>query len=475
MNLRVEKLVHKGMEMLPITSLQNLDPLIEDSYFQRIEFTWSSWEENELEVNGNSYKHLWDYAAFANRISSDLPIFESDKVLFLGYGISDSQYDDYGKAFVEDKVLLIYDGEPVNKQGISKITGSTELSEWSTDPLKKMQLAYEKGVKLVIIIDNSLAKSLESNRRRMMRRSLDMQTPGQNPAPTCPHIYVSAEVAKDIIGKKVEKVIKTREKAQLKGKSKRFKINTILKTSLLRSEIKVESSNLLGMIEGTDPDLKDEFVIVTAHYDHLGMRADDIYNGADDNGSGTSTVLDIAEAFAMAKSFELGPRRSVIFMLVTGEEKGLLGSRFYVNNPVIPLEQTIVNVNVDMIGRVDEKHADQPNYVYVIGSNRMSTELHDINEQMNEQFTGLELDYTYNAKDDPNRFYYRSDHFNFARNGVPAIFYFSGVHEDYHKPGDTPDKIMYDKTAKIGRLIFHTAWELSNRDKRIEIDVQAQP
>jgi Zn-dependent M28 family amino/carboxypeptidase len=212
-------------------------------------------------------------------------------------------------------------------------------------------------------------------------------------------------------------------------------------------------------------------IVVTGHYDHLGMRGDDIFNGADDNGSGTSTVLDIAEAFAAARDQGQGPRRSILFMLVTGEEKGLLGSRYYVEHPVFPLEQTVANVNVDMIGRVDEAHADNPNYVYVIGADRLSTELHEINEAANARYTELELDYTFNAEDDPNQYYYRSDHYNFAERGIPAIFYFSGVHEDYHRPGDTADKIMYDKTATIGRLIFHTISELANRDERIVVDV----
>ena len=150
--------------------------------------------------------------------------------------------------------------------------------------------------------------------------------------------------------------------------------------------------------------------------------------------------------------------------------KGLLGSQYYSEHPVFPLANTVANVNIDMIGRTDTLHK-QPNYTYVIGSDRLSTELHAINEAVNEQYTKLELDYTYNRDDDPNRFYYRSDHYNFAKNGIPAIFYFSGVHEDYHRPSDTPDKLMYDKAETIARLAFHTTWELANRKDRIKVDV----
>ena len=161
-------------------------------------------------------------------------------------------------------------------------------------------------------------------------------------------------------------------------------------------------NNVLGYIEGSDPKLKDEVVVVTAHYDHLGKRGDDVYNGADDNGSGTSTVLEVTQALVEAKKQGQGPRRSILCMLVTGEEKGLLGSQFYAEHPIFPIEKTVANVNVDMVGRVDKKYKDNPNYVYVIGSDRLSTELHDINENVNNKYTNLVLDYTYNEDDDPN-------------------------------------------------------------------------
>ena len=214
--------------------------------------------------------------------------------------------------------------------------------------------------------------------------------------------------------------------------------------------------------------------MITAHFDHLGKHGDDIFNGANDNGSGTSTVLDIAQAFALAKQKGVGPRRSVLCMLVTGEEKGLLGSEYYAENPVFPLENTVVNVNVDMVGRVDKKHEGNPDYIYVIGSDRLSTDLHRINEEANARTMKLELDYTYNAKDDPNRYYQRSDHYNFAERGVPAIFYFNGSHEDYHRPSDTIEKIDFEAMAKIGKLVFYTSWELANRDERIRVDVQGE-
>tara|TARA_Y100000385_G_scaffold136626_1_gene141956 strand:+ start:937 stop:1977 length:1041 start_codon:yes stop_codon:yes gene_type:complete len=230
----------------------------------------------------------------------------------------------------------------------------------------------------------------------------------------------------------------------------------------------IKGDNIIGFIEGSD--LKDEIVVITAHYDHLGIKDSLIYNGADDNGSGTVAIMEIAQAFMLAKKEGYGPRRSVLIMPVSGEEKGLLGSKYYTDNPVYPLENTIANLNVDMIGRIDEYH-DNPDYIYLIGSDRLSTELHQISEEVNDKYINLELDYKYNDKDDPNRYYYRSDHYNFAKNNIPVIFYFNGVHADYHKESDTIEKIHFPKIEKISRYIFLTAWELANRNERIKLNV----
>lgn len=230
----------------------------------------------------------------------------------------------------------------------------------------------------------------------------------------------------------------------------------------------LHGENILGYVEGGD--LKDQLVLVTAHYDHIGKDGKEVYNGADDDGSGTVAVLELARAFARAKSEGHGPRRSMLFMTVSGEEKGLLGSQWYSEHPVFPLSSTVADLNIDMIGRVDSAHMAADHYVYVIGSDRLSTELHRINEAANARYTHLDLDYTYNAESDPNRYYYRSDHYNFARFGVPVIFYFNGVHADYHQPTDEVDKIRFDLLLQRARLVFYTAWELADRDQRIVVD-----
>jgi hypothetical protein len=235
---------------------------------------------------------------------------------------------------------------------------------------------------------------------------------------------------------------------------------------IFKSNQTIRGENVLGYIEGSD--LKDELLIITAHYDHLGKHDSLIFNGADDDASGVSAALEIAEAFILAKKAGHGPRRSILIMPVSGEEKGLLGSRYYTDNPIYPLENTVANLNIDMIGRLDDWH-DNGNYVYLIGSDRLSYDLHNLNEKINDEYIEIDLDYRFNDKDDPNRYYYRSDHYNFAKNDIPVIFYFNGVHEDYHKPSDTIEKIDFDKINTITRLIFLTAWEIANRDERIKL------
>jgi Zn-dependent M28 family amino/carboxypeptidase len=231
----------------------------------------------------------------------------------------------------------------------------------------------------------------------------------------------------------------------------------------------VATENVAAIITGSEK--PDEYIIITSHLDHIGNHDGEINNGADDDGSGTVAMLEIAEAFKAAFDDGKGPKRSILFLHVSAEEKGLLGSKYYVENPLYPLKNTVANLNIDMIGRTDPKRIDKdPNYIYLIGADRLSQDLHNISEEANNKFTKLKLDYTFNALNDPNRFYYRSDHYNFAKNNIPIIFYFNGTHEDYHRPSDTVDKINYQLLRKRSRLIFYTLWELANREERIKLN-----
>ncbi|MDB4738100.1 M28 family metallopeptidase [Flavobacteriaceae bacterium] len=240
------------------------------------------------------------------------------------------------------------------------------------------------------------------------------------------------------------------------------------KMTLNIKDKEVQTENVIAIIEGSEK--PEEYLVISSHLDHIGIHDGEINNGADDDGSGTVSLLEIAEAFQLAVEAGKGPKRSIIFLHVTGEEKGLLGSKYYTDNPLYPLENTIANLNIDMVGRTDPKRVnDNPNYIYLIGSDRLSMELHEISEEVNKATVNIDLDYTYNAHDDKNRFYFRSDHYNFAKNNIPVIFYFNGTHADYHRPTDTVEKIEYDLMQTRARLIFATAWELANREERIKL------
>ena len=235
----------------------------------------------------------------------------------------------------------------------------------------------------------------------------------------------------------------------------------------------VDTENVIAFVEGSD--LADEVVVISAHLDHVGDDGegeDAIYNGADDDGSGTVAMLEIAEAFQRAKDAGDGPRRSILFLHVTGEEKGLFGSAYYTDrDPVVPIENTVANLNIDMIGRYDpERGFETTDYVYIIGGDLISQDLHDWNAAANTAMgTDLLLSDRFNSPDDPNQFFRRSDHWNFGKYDVPFIFYFTGTHEDYHGVGDEARKIDYDRLARISRLIFGTAWDLATRDERPQV------
>lgn len=229
-----------------------------------------------------------------------------------------------------------------------------------------------------------------------------------------------------------------------------------------------DSENIWAYIEGSEK--PDEVVVVSAHYDHVGTKGGAVYNGADDDGSGTVAIMEIAAAFQKAKNEGHGPKRSILILHMTGEEHGLHGSRFYSEHPLFPLNKTVADVNIDMIGRRDELHRNSNNYVYLIGSDYLSTDLYNICEEVNAKNKFLTIDYKYNDKQDPNRFYYRSDHYNFAKNGIPVVFLFNGTHADYHKPTDEVSKIEFDALTNRAKYAFAIAWEIANRKDKLVVD-----
>lgn len=440
------------------------------NYFQEVSFSSIKWSSISLEMAGVEMVHMRDFVSNPQLFPANVESLDITSLLFLGYGIDDPAYSDYAGVDVKGKNVVIYNREPQGADGIYKITGTNLPSSWTGDVMKKIELAKAKGVASLWIIDNQFKERVVKVKMAVAGGQTLMKDPQEVLSGQIPVVFVPVLQQERLLGKKYKKVEKLKNKIDKSGKPYRATLPTDVHWKGVHDIQTTKSANVMAYIEGTDPMMKNELVVVSAHFDHLGVRGKEIYFGADDNASGTSAVLEIAQAMSIAKARGVGPKRSVLCILMTGEEKGLLGSQYYTEHPVFPLANTVADVNIDMIGRLDEKHKEG-NYTYVIGSDRLSTDLHKINEAANNTYTHLQLDYTFNADDDPNRFYYRSDHYNFAKNGIPAIFFFSGVHDDYHRPTDTPDKILFDKAVTIAQLAFYTAWELANRDERIKVDV----
>ena len=325
--------------------------------------------------------------------------------------------------------------------------------------------AYKHGAALVVIIakdnDEDFNAIIKQYGSFFMHPPLGFKKENSNSSNGA--FLVGPSAAASLLNstsEKINKALSSNSLSKIKGTTVEYVTSREIKM--------VGTENVLGYLEGTDK--KDEVVIITAHYDHIGKQGEKINNGADDDGSGTTAVLKMAKAFVKAKAEGHGPRRSILFMTVTGEEKGLLGSEYYVNNPIFPLDKTVVDLNIDMVGRTDEAHEDDREFVYLVGSDKLSSELHELSEKANDSFTNLSIDYTYNDQDHPDRIYYRSDHWNFAKNNIPVIFYFNGTHDDYHQPSDTVDKIEFDLLQKRAQLVFYTAWVISNRDERLIVD-----
>ena len=391
---------------------------------------------------------------------------------FLFYpGIKDGSMEGLAMVVVADTAEW---PDVTGKAVVMKAASKEGETNWQRGLNDSRIKASEKGARAVIVVGDDLSTLRSRMKPWLTRKSmtLDRSEALVGDGTRIPTFLVSAASTSNWWKGSALKSWKKWTKAERKGKTMASCVlpEATWSFELLRDEEHIVSQNVLGYIPGRDSLLAEELIVITSHYDHVGIIDGEIHNGADDDGSGTVTVLELAEAYMKAVNEGNGPRRSVLLMTVVGEEKGLLGSEWYADHPIWPLENTVANLNVDMIGRVDEAHADDNRYVYLIGSDKLSSELHAISEEANTKHTNLALDYTFNAPDDPNRFYYRSDHYNFAKNNIPVIFYFSGVHEDYHRPGDDPEKVMYGKTAEIGRLIFHTSWKLANQDKRIEVD-----
>ncbi|MDE3236484.1 MAG: M28 family peptidase [Bacteroidota bacterium] len=406
----------------------------------------------QLQVNGKTFAWDKDYSFLLNAISSGQWTYNN--IVFAGYGMEDAanKIHDYAGLDAKGKIVLVLEGAPDNYPN----KANTRFNPSST--YAKVNVARTQGAAGLLIVSHDFPKQIPTP----FQGNMYLQ---RNEGASFVVGQISAEVASALLGRTF-----TLSADQFKEIPKGVYV-AALKLMLQKKTNELQSSNVIGILPGTDK--KDEYVFLTGHYDHLGKRGDVIYYGADDDGSGTTAVLQMAEAFTTAAKKGDKPRRTIVFMTVSGEEKGLWGSQYYSEHPIYPLDKTSVDLNTDMVGRIDteRKLGDTLNYVYVIGHDKLSSELAPINEGVNNKFTKLTLDYKYDDPKDPNRIYYRSDHYNFARKGVPILFFYDGMLlADYHKPTDTVDKINFGLMAKRVQMIFLTGWEMANRDNMLKRD-----
>ncbi|MBT7851407.1 MAG: M28 family peptidase [Flavobacteriaceae bacterium] len=416
------------------------------NYFQNVPLVLVNAPKVSIKTDENSFSYYNDFISISDATTDEI---NTEDIVVVGYGIKDTSYDDYKDLDVTDKIVVAVAGEPKNEDGTYQISGSEKISKWSNgrqELSSKRNTAKELGAKAFFLIHESLFKRYAPYYKAREERGGESNLALDVNKKPMYGFLVSDKMGADL----------------LKTNTLKINYNQVNKT--------IVSENVAAMIKGNEK--PNEYIIISAHLDHVGMHDGEVFNGADDDGSGTVAILEIAEALKSAQENGQGPKRSVIFLHVTGEEKGLLGSQYYTDfDPIVPLAQTVANLNIDMIGRTDPKRTEgKRNYIYLIGSDKLSTDLHNLSEEVNTKYTNIELDYTYNDENDPNRFYYRSDHYNFAKNNIPIIFYFNGTHADYHKASDTPDKIEYDLLENRTRLVFYTAWELANRDEAVRVD-----
>jgi len=452
---------------------------VDGSYFQKIDLANYSITQSSLTINGQPKQLYTDYLITSNAVGLNGFTFSADDLVFAGYGVNKDGYNDFEGLNLEGKVVVIFgNGDPTAKPEDKQDRRTMMMAR-----ARKVTFITKANAKAVIIIDPSLDNRAEQLKAIYGEGQPVMKSPevvermkSQNPFTT---ISVNTATANEILKAANTSVEAIQKKIAETKKPASQTINVAISASATKSEVAVRAENVLGFLEGSDPKLKKDVLVLTGHYDHIGLVADPnakdkVNNGADDDGSGTTGVLLMAKAFTDAKKAGKGPKRSILFMTVVGEEKGLWGSDWYSSHPVFPVENTIANLNTDMIGRIGEEYLGKPdsaNYIYSIGSNMLSSELGKLSEQVNAAYTKMKLDYKYDDPQDTQRIYYRSDHYNFAKLGIPIIFYYDGMLEqDYHQPGDEVSKINFPLLSKRAQLTFFTAWELANQPKRPAVD-----
>lgn len=389
----------------------------------------------------------------------------SGEIVFAGFGISNGTTNQLPEVVADKWVMVFFDRQLTNQRALQTLSGKGAAG-------------------VILIMDYNDPQGFIENAQQAQSRigsagRLSLAYLQNNNSRSAAWNRINPELAAKMLGKEsVSELVDMSE--EIKANASDFKpmeLEYTLSHDVSISENTVVASNIAAFLEGSDPLLKDEVVVLSAHHDHVGIgrpdsTGDTIYNGADDDGSGTVGLLSTAQAMVAAKKAGAGPKRSVLFLHVSGEEKGLLGSRYYSDHPIYPIENTVANINVDMIGRVDKEHEENKDYIYVIGGEIISSGLDSLLRSANEATVNLDLSNRYNDLEDPNQFYRRSDHWNFGRLGIPFIFFFNGVHADYHRPSDSIEKIEWEALTKRTQLIYTTTAMIANSSERPAVDNQ---
>ncbi len=448
---------------------------LDGSFFQRIPFVTRTGGQDStitLDEAPRPFVHGEDF--ILRDPAATLPNLSLKAALvFVGYGASHPKTNAYANVNAADRIVVcLASGAP------GSLAGESLPENW------REQAALEHGARALLLIpDEKLAEGwtqAAAYARRQSRPRARPKTAATADPPLLPTFLLSPEAAENALSgfgltlKQVHEAAKSGGALPSVASSRQCAIRAV-------ENEKVEySQNVVGILDGGDAELKREYVVLSAHYDHLPAQGETIFPGADDDGSGTAAVLELARVFAEG----LRPKRSILVLFNTGEEMGLLGSGYFTDQePLVPLEAIIANFNIDMIGRsraaddVQRENAalTDRDSVFLIGPDKHSRQLFELSKQTNDETVRLRLDYAYNEESHPLRLFYRSDHWNFAKHGIPIIFYFTGLHADYHRPTDTVDKIDFEKMTRITKLIYATAWRAANRERRFELDVWKRP
>ena len=436
-------------------------------------------EQTRVKLNDQNLAFGEDYIALPGNAEV------SGQLVFAGNGwfVKSKNMDAYKGIDAKGKIAVIF----TSLNGMPRGVSSSDLSSGKPgeDWIAPFEYARKQGaIATVVIPDFQFMANWERNRQRLNERPTTVVDKFQPPeASRLPGIVITPRIANLLFQGEKQNATSLFETTFGGTAPDPFELSPNKKMSITISNKgdAIATQNVVAVFEGSDPVLKDEYVALGAHYDHVGIgspvNGDTIYNGADDDGSGTTALLAIAEALVKAPT---RPKRSVLFTWHAGEEKGLWGSRYFTDYPTVPLQKIVTQLNIDMIGR-SRKEGDTnprnnslsgPNEIYVIGSKMMSTELGELTAAVNKGYLNLTYNYRYDDPKDPNRFFFRSDHYNYARKGIPIVFFFDGEHEDYHRPGDEAQKIDYEKMQKIVRTVYVMLWEIANRPTRPVVDKQ---